>query len=43
LSNVARDSTTRPAKTASLSALGLSALGVVFGDIGLKMIFSGLL
>ena len=30
----------RPAKTASLSALGLSALGVVFGDIGTSPLYT---
>jgi KUP system potassium uptake protein len=40
LSEVSGDTTARPAKTASLSALGLSALGVVFGDIGTSPLYT---
>jgi KUP system potassium uptake protein len=40
LSDVSGDTTARPAKTASLSALGLSALGVVFGDIGTSPLYT---
>src|SRR5215472_14626791 len=40
LSNVASDSIARPATTASLSALALSALGVVFGDIGTSPLYT---
>ena len=40
LSNVADDSIGRPANAASPSALGLSALGVVFGDIGTSPLYT---
>jgi len=40
LSNVADDTIARPANAASLSALGLSALGVVFGDIGTSPLYT---
>jgi K+ transporter len=40
LSNVAGDTVARPANVASLSALGLSALGVVFGDIGTSPLYT---
>ena len=40
MSDVARDTITRPANTASLSFLGLSALGVVFGDIGTSPLYT---
>jgi KUP system potassium uptake protein len=40
LSNVAGDAMARPANAASLSALGLSALGVVFGDIGTSPLYT---
>jgi len=40
LSNVAGDVVTRPANAASMSALGLSALGVVFGDIGTSPLYT---
>jgi len=40
LSDVASDTITRPANTASLSFLGLSALGVVFGDIGTSPLYT---
>jgi len=40
LANVANDTIARPARTASLSALGLSALGVVFGDIGTSPLYT---
>ena len=40
LSNVAGDVVARPANAASLSALGLSALGVVFGDIGTSPLYT---
>ena len=38
--NVVSDTIARPANTASLSALGLSALGVVFGDIGTSPLYT---
>jgi len=37
LSDAADDAIARPANVASLSALGLSALGIVFGDIGTSL------
>src|SRR6266851_8724069 len=40
LSNVAGDIVGRPTNAASLSALGLSALGVVFGDIGTSPLYT---
>jgi KUP system potassium uptake protein len=40
LSNVAGDSIARPTNAASLPALGLSALGVVFGDIGTSPLYT---
>src|SRR5215470_13970016 len=40
LSNGAGDTLARPANAASLSALGLSALGVVFGDIGTSPLYT---
>src|SRR5882672_7454008 len=40
LSDVAGDTVGRPANAASLSALGLSALGVVFGDIGTSPLYT---
>ena len=40
MSNVAGDVVARPANAASLSALGLSALGVVFGDIGTSPLYT---
>jgi KUP system potassium uptake protein len=40
LSDVAGDTIARPVKAASLSALGLSALGVVFGDIGTSPLYT---
>ena len=40
MSDVASDTITRPANTASLSFLGLSALGVVFGDIGTSPLYT---
>jgi KUP system potassium uptake protein len=40
LSDTAGDSVARPANTASVSALGLSALGVVFGDIGTSPLYT---
>jgi len=40
LSNVAGDSIGRLANAASPSALGLSALGVVFGDIGTSPLYT---
>jgi K+ transporter len=40
LSDVASDTITRPTNTASLSFLGLSALGVVFGDIGTSPLYT---
>jgi KUP system potassium uptake protein len=40
LSNVAVDAVTHRANAASLSALGLSALGVVFGDIGTSPLYT---
>jgi KUP system potassium uptake protein len=40
LSKVAGDTIARPANAASLSALGLSALGVVFGDIGTSPLYT---
>ncbi|MBO0735957.1 MAG: KUP/HAK/KT family potassium transporter [Alphaproteobacteria bacterium] len=40
MSHVAGDAVNRPASTASLSALGLSALGVVFGDIGTSPLYT---
>jgi len=40
LSDAAGDAIARPADAASLSALGLSALGVVFGDIGTSPLYT---
>jgi KUP system potassium uptake protein len=40
LSNLAGDTAAAPAKAASLSTLGLSALGVVFGDIGTSPLYT---
>ena len=40
MSDVAGDTVGRPAHAASLSALGLSALGVVFGDIGTSPLYT---
>jgi KUP system potassium uptake protein len=40
LSDGAGDTLARPANAASLSALGLSALGVVFGDIGTSPLYT---
>ena len=40
MSDVASDTITRPTNTASLSFLGLSALGVVFGDIGTSPLYT---
>jgi KUP system potassium uptake protein len=40
LSDVAGDTIGRPANTANLSVLGLSALGVVFGDIGTSPLYT---
>jgi len=40
LTDVPSDTLARPAKTASLSALGLSALGVFFGDIGTSPLYT---
>ena len=40
MSKVAGDTIARPANAASLSALGLSALGVVFGDIGTSPLYT---
>jgi len=40
LSDTAGDAIARPADAASLSALGLSALGVVFGDIGTSPLYT---
>jgi KUP system potassium uptake protein len=40
LSNVAGDTIARPTNAASVSALGLSALGVVFGDIGTSPLYT---
>ena len=40
MSDVASDTITRPANTASLSFLGFSALGVVFGDIGTSPLYT---
>jgi hypothetical protein len=40
LSDTAGDAIARPAGAASLSALGLSALGVVFGDIGTSPLYT---
>jgi KUP system potassium uptake protein len=40
LSNVPGDTPAAPAKAASLSTLGLSALGVVFGDIGTSPLYT---
>jgi KUP system potassium uptake protein len=40
LSDTADDAIARPANVASLSALGLSALGVVFGDIGTSPLYT---
>ena len=37
MSDAADDAIARPANVASLSALGLSALGIVFGDIGTSL------
>jgi len=39
LSDAVDDTVARPANTASLSALGLSALGVVFSDIGTSPLY----
>src|SRR5882672_9124282 len=40
LSDDADDAIARPANVASLSALGLSALGIVFGDIGTSPLYT---
>ena len=40
MSDTAGDAIARPADAASLSALGLSALGVVFGDIGTSPLYT---
>src|SRR6266849_6736555 len=40
LSDAADDAIARPANVASVSALGLSALGVVFGDIGTSPLYT---
>ena len=40
MSNVADDTIARPTNAASLSTLGLSALGVVFGDIGTSPLYT---
>jgi KUP system potassium uptake protein len=40
LSDTADDSIARPANVASLATLGLSALGVVFGDIGTSPLYT---
>ena len=40
MSQIAVDAVTCRANTASLSALGLSALGVVFGDIGTSPLYT---
>jgi K+ transporter len=40
LSDAADDAIARPANVASLSALGLSALGIVFGDIGTSPLYT---
>jgi K+ transporter len=40
LSDTAGDAIARPADAASLSALGLPALGVVFGDIGTSPLYT---
>jgi KUP system potassium uptake protein len=40
LSDTAGDPIARPANAATLSALGLSALGVVFGDIGTSPLYT---
>ena len=40
MSDTAGDAVARPADTANLSALGLSALGVVFGDIGTSPLYT---
>ena len=40
MSDVASKAIARPVKAASLSALGLSALGVVFGDIGTSPLYT---
>jgi hypothetical protein len=40
LANVAGDTVARPANAACLSALGISALGVVFGDIGTSPLYT---
>ena len=40
MSDTGGDAIARPADAASLSALGLSALGVVFGDIGTSPLYT---
>jgi KUP system potassium uptake protein len=40
LTDIPGNTLARPTKTASLSALGLSALGVVFGDIGTSPLYT---
>ena len=40
MSDAADDAIARPANVASLSALGLSALGIVFGDIGTSPLYT---
>ena len=40
MSDTGGDATARPAGTASLFALGLSASGVVFGDIGTSPLYT---
>jgi K+ transporter len=40
LSDTAGDAIARPLNAASLSVLGLSALGVVFGDIGTSPLYT---
>jgi K+ transporter len=40
LSDTAGDAIARPLNAESLSALGLSALGVVFGDIGTSPLYT---
>jgi KUP system potassium uptake protein len=40
LSDTAGDATAHPANVATLSALGLSALGVVLGDIGTSPLYT---
>ena len=43
MSDVAGEAIARPVQAASLSALGLSALEVVFGDIGTSLLYPALL